>query len=73
MISERQQPVFKINFMVADRWNYRHEILSGGFVVNASISIKRRKQAIALAIFTHHKDVETLISIEVFVWTRERT
>ena len=42
-----------------DRWNYRHEILSGGFVVNLQYP-KETKQAIALAIFTHHKDIETL-------------
>ena len=43
-----------------DRWNYRHEILSGGFVINLQYP-KETKQAIALAIFTHHKDIETLI------------
>ncbi len=41
------------------RWNYRHEILSGGFAVNLQYP-KETKQAIALAIFTHHKDIETL-------------
>ena len=43
-----------------DRWNYRHEILSGGFVVNLQYP-KETKQAIALSILTHHKDIETLI------------
>ena len=42
------------------RWNYRHEILSGGFAVNLQFP-KETKQAIALAIFTHHKDIETLV------------
>ena len=42
------------------RWNYRHEILSAGFVVNLQFS-QQAKQAIALAILTHHKDIETLI------------
>ena len=42
-----------------DRWNYRHEILSTGFVVTLQIS-DEAKQAIALAILTHHKDSETL-------------
>ena len=42
------------------RWNYRHEILSGGFAVNLQFP-KETKQAIALAILTHHKDIETLV------------
>ena len=42
------------------RWNYRHEILSTGFVVNLQIP-EEAKQAIALAILTHHKDIETLV------------
>ena len=42
------------------RWNYRHEILSAGFVVGLQLS-REAKQAIGLAILTHHKDVETLI------------
>ena len=42
------------------RWNYRHEILSTGFVVTLQFSGKI-KQAIALAILTHHKDIETLV------------
>lgn len=41
------------------RWNYRHEILSTGFVVTLQFS-QEVKQAIALAILTHHKDIETL-------------
>lgn len=41
------------------RWNYRHEILSTGFVVTLQTS-DEAKQAIALAILTHHKDSETL-------------
>ena len=40
-------------------WGYRHEILSGGFAVNLQFS-EETKQAIALAILTHHKDIETL-------------
>ena len=42
------------------RWNYRHEILSTGFVVNLQFS-EETKQAIALAILTHHKDIKTLV------------
>ena len=42
------------------RWNYRHEILSTGFVVTLQFP-EKTKQAIALAILTHHKDIETLI------------
>ena len=41
------------------RWNYRHEILSTGFAVTLQFS-QEVKQAIALAILTHHKDIETL-------------
>ena len=42
------------------RWNYRHEILSTGFVVTLKLP-QETKQAIALAIITHHKDIETLV------------
>ena len=41
------------------RWNFRHEILSTGFVVTLQFP-QDAKQAIALAILTHHKDIETL-------------
>ena len=41
-------------------WNYRHEILSTGFAVNLQCSQEAR-QAIALAILTHHKDINTLV------------
>ena len=41
------------------RWGYRHEILSTGFVVTLQLS-QEAKQAIALAILTHHKDIEAL-------------
>ena len=40
-------------------WGYRHEILSTGFVVTLQFP-ETTKQAIALAILTHHKDIETL-------------
>lgn len=42
------------------RWNYRHEILSGGFVVGLQFPM-HAKQAVALAILTHHKDIKTLV------------
>ena len=42
------------------RWNYRHEILSAGFVAGIQLS-QTAKQAIALAILTHHKDIGTLV------------
>ena len=41
------------------RWNFRHEILSTGFVVNLQFR-EDIKQAIALTILTHHKDIATL-------------
>ncbi len=40
-------------------WGYRHEILSTGFVVTLQFP-ETTRQAIALAILTHHKDIETL-------------
>ncbi len=40
-------------------WGYRHEILSTGFVVTLQFP-ETTKQAIALAILTHHKDIEIL-------------
>lgn len=42
------------------QWNYRHEILSAGFVVTLQFP-ETAKQAIALAILTHHKDIEMLV------------
>lgn len=42
------------------RWNYRHEILSTGFVVTLQYP-EEIKQGIALAILTHHKDINTLV------------
>ena len=42
------------------RWGFRHEILSAGFVVPLQFP-HDVKQAIALAILTHHKDIETLV------------
>ncbi len=41
------------------RWNYRHEILSSGFVSGLKLSdIENR--AIGLSILTHHKDIQVL-------------
>lgn len=42
------------------RWNYRHEILSAGFVNGLQLP-RSAKQAIGLAILTHHKDIEVLV------------
>ena len=42
-------------------WDYRHEILSAGFVTGIQ-STREVKQAIALAILTHHKDIQTLLN-----------
>ena len=41
------------------RWNYRHEILSAGFVAGIQLS-QTAKEAIGLVILTHHKDIDTL-------------
>ena len=43
----------------AEPWNYRHEILSAGFVVGVDLP-PLAKQAIGLAILTHHKDIQIL-------------
>ena len=51
---------FQSQLIDRKRWNYRHEILSTGFVVTLQFSVEA-KQAIALAILTHHKDIETLV------------
>jgi CRISPR-associated endonuclease/helicase Cas3 len=42
-----------------ERWGYRHEILSAGFVVGLQLP-QATKQAIGLAILTHHKDIGLL-------------
>ena len=42
------------------QWNYRHEILSTGFVATLQFP-ETTKQAIALAILTHHKDIGILV------------
>ena len=51
---------FQYQLTNGTRWNYRHEILSTGFVVTLQLPQEAR-QAIALAIMTHHKDIETLV------------
>ena len=43
----------------AEPWGYRHEILSAGFVVGLDLP-PSAKQAIGLAILTHHKDIQIL-------------
>ena len=43
----------------AEPWNYRHEIVSAGFVVGLDLPL-RIKQSIGLAILTHHKDIQIL-------------
>ena len=51
---------FQTQLTDGKRWNYRHEILSTGFVVTLQLP-DDAKQAIALAILTHHKDIKTLV------------
>ena len=41
------------------KWNYRHEILSAGFVAGVQLS-QEAKKAIGLTILTHHKDIGIL-------------
>ncbi len=50
---------FQKQLTESKRWGYRHEILSTGFVVTLKLS-QEAKQAVALAILTHHKDIKTL-------------
>ncbi len=50
---------FQTQLMADKKWNYRHEILSAGFVSALDIS-DDDKYAIALAIITHHKDINEL-------------
>ncbi|MBT9145789.1 MAG: CRISPR-associated endonuclease/helicase Cas3 [candidate division WS2 bacterium] len=48
---------FQNIFEKGEKWSYRHEILSAGFVSSLDYSDSLYKDAIGLAIITHHKDV----------------
>lgn len=50
---------FQKKLTTGKRWNYRHEILSAGFVSSLDLP-DDDKNAIALAIITHHKDIMDL-------------
>ncbi len=50
---------FQAQLRQGTRWNYRHEILSAGFVVGLRLS-EQARQGIGLAIMTHHKDIRIL-------------
>ena len=50
---------FQCRLTTGTQWNYRHEILSAGFVAGLQLPWKT-KQAIGLTILTHHKDISTL-------------
>lgn len=52
---------FQEQLLTGARWNYRHEILSAGFTIGLQFD-ESCKQAIGLAILTHHKDIMTLRS-----------
>jgi len=47
------------NIFNGNKWGYRHEILSAGFIPSLDYD-KLYKDAIGLAIITHHKDIEYL-------------
>jgi len=47
------------NVFNGNKWNYRHEILSAGFISSLNYD-ELYKEAIGLAIITHHKDIEYL-------------
>lgn len=44
----------------SERWKYRHEILSAGYIQCLETLDDEAKHAIAMAIITHHKAVKTL-------------
>jgi len=50
---------FQEELKFGKRWNYRHEILSAGFVSAIELP-EEDKMAIGLAIITHHKDIQAL-------------
>lgn len=50
---------FQEELKTGKRWNYRHEILSAGFVSSLELS-EDDKRAIGLAVITHHKDIQEL-------------
>ncbi|RKX55916.1 MAG: CRISPR-associated helicase/endonuclease Cas3 [Thermotoga sp.] len=50
---------FQEELKTGKRWNYRHEILSAGFVFAIDVP-ENDKMAIALTIITHHKDIQDL-------------
>ena len=52
---------FQKQLLTGAKWNYRHEILSAGFTIGLQFD-ESCKQAIGLAILTHHKDIMTLRS-----------
>lgn len=47
------------NIFNKNKWNYRHEILSAGFISSLNYE-ELYKNAICLAIITHHKDIKYL-------------
>ncbi|GAI30566.1 unnamed protein product, partial [marine sediment metagenome] len=50
---------FQDELQTGKRWKYRHEILSAGFVSAIDLP-EKDKNAISLAIITHHKDIKEL-------------
>ena len=50
---------FQEELKTGRKWNYRHEILSAGFVSALDLP-EDDKNAIALSIITHHKDIDEL-------------
>lgn len=47
---------FQKDISGGDRWKYRHEILSAGFVSGLEYE-NQSKEAVAMAIISHHKDI----------------
>jgi len=50
---------FQQKLQTGKKWNYRHEILSAGFVTALELP-EKDKMAIGLAVITHHKDIQEL-------------
>ena len=51
---------FQNIFLNKEKWNYRHEMLSAGFISSLNYENNTTLNAIGLTIITHHKDITQL-------------
>jgi len=51
---------FQQQLIGGKKWNYRHEVLSAGFVSGLASLPEDARKSIGLAILTHHKDINIL-------------